>query len=138
LHLLGRAGGGDARGCETGAADRQGDPGAAPVELFGGDHLHLALRIRGVALDRLEAAEALLPRLFDRLPGDALLFVVLARDRPDHLAGELPAPRFELLLVLVKCETHPLPLSAAYRLTGQSASSGTLLLPGEAHGTFPR
>ncbi len=107
--LLGRAGGGDARGGEAGAGDRQGDAGAAPVELFGRDHLHLALGVAGRALDALEAAEALLARLLDHLPGDALLFVVLAGGGPDHLAGEGPAALLELLLLLVQCEIHWVP-----------------------------
>ena len=110
--LLGGAGGGDAGGGEAGAGDRQRDAGAAPVELFGGDHLHLALGVGGRALDRLEAAEALLARLLDHLPGDALLFVVLARGRADHLAGEVPAPLLELLLLVVQCEIHLVPLVA--------------------------
>ena len=110
--LLGGAGGGDAGGGEAGAGDRQGDAGAAPVELFGGDHLHLAVGVGGRALDRLEALEALLARLLDHLPGSALLFVVLARRRADHVAGEGPAAVLELLLLLVQCEIHSIPLVA--------------------------
>src|SRR5262249_26937376 len=89
--LLGGAGGGDAGGGEAGAADRQGDPGAAPVELLGHDRLHLAGGVFGRALDALEATEALLARLFDDVPRGALFAVVLGRGRADHLAGELPA-----------------------------------------------
>ena len=104
--LLGGAGRGDARRGEAGAGDRQGDAGAAPVELLGRDHLHLALLVGGGALDALEAAEALLARLLDHLPGDALLFVVLAGGGPDHLAGEGPAALLVLLLLVVQCEIH--------------------------------
>jgi len=107
--LLGRAGRGDARCGKTGTGNRQGNAGAAPVELFGRDHLQLALWIAGGALDALEAAEALLTRLFDHIPGDALLFVVLAGRGPDHLAGEGPAALLELLLLLVQCEIHSIP-----------------------------
>ena len=52
--LLGGARGGDAGRGEAGAGDRQRGAGAAPVELLGGDHLHLALGVGGRALDRLE------------------------------------------------------------------------------------
>ena len=75
--LLGGAGGGDAGGGEAGAGDRERDAGAAPVELLGGDHLHLALGVGGGALDRLETPETLPARLLDDLPGDALVLVVL-------------------------------------------------------------
>ncbi len=104
--LLGGAGRSDAGRGEAGAGDRQGDAGAAPVELFGRDHLQLALGVSGRALDALEAAEALLARLLDHIPGDALLFVVLAGRGPDHLAGEGPAAVLELLLLVVECEIH--------------------------------
>ena len=114
--LLGRAGGGDAGGGEAGAGDRQRGAGAAPVELFGGDHLHLALRVGGVALDRLQGAEALLASLLDDLPGSALLFVVLARGGTDHVAGEGPDTIFVLLLLVVQCEIHPSPSSKRRRL----------------------
>ena len=99
--LLRRARGGDAGGGEPGAGDRQGDAGAAPVELLRRDHLHLPLGVRGGALDPLEAAEALLAGLLDDLPGDALLFVVLARGGPDHLGGEFAAlgPVLKLFVV---------------------------------------
>ena len=53
--LLGGAGGGDAGGGEAGAGDRQSDAGAAPVELLGVDHLHLALAVAADALHLLEA-----------------------------------------------------------------------------------
>ena len=59
------------------------------------------------------AAEALLARLLDHLPGDALLFVVLAGGRADHLAGEGPAALLELELLLVQCEIHRSPLRRA-------------------------
>ena len=98
-----------------GAGDRQRGAGAAPVELLGRDHLHLALGVGGRALDRLEAAEALLARLLDDLPGDALLFVVLARRRADHLAGEGPAAVLVLQLLLVQCEIHSVSLVVARR-----------------------
>ena len=91
---------------EAGAGDRQGGAGAAPVELLGRDHLHLALCVGGGALDALEAAEALLAGLFDHLPGGALLFVVLAGGGPDHLAGEGPAALLVLQLLVVECEIH--------------------------------
>jgi hypothetical protein len=76
------------------------------VELLGRDHLHLALPVAGGALDRLERAEALAARLLDHLPGDALLFVVLAGGGPDHLAGEGPAALLELQLLVGQCEIH--------------------------------
>jgi hypothetical protein len=113
--LLGGAGGGDAGCRQARAGDRQGDAGAAPVELFGRDHLHLPLAVGGRALDRLERAEALLARLLDHLPGNALLFVVLARRRADHVAGEGPATVLVLLLLLVERKFHSIPLVAATR-----------------------
>ena len=79
--LLGGAGGGDAGGGEPGAGDRQGDAGAAPVQLLGRDDLHLAVGIGGAALHVTRGCEALLAGLLDDLPGDALLFVVLAAPR---------------------------------------------------------
>ena len=54
----------------------------------------------------LEAAEALLAGLFDDLPGDALLFVVLAGGGPDHVAGKGAAALLVLQLLLVKCEVQ--------------------------------
>ena len=42
----------------------------------------------------------------DDLPGNALLFVVLARRRPDHVAGEVPATVLELQLLLIQFEIH--------------------------------
>ena len=59
----------------------------------------------------LEAAEALLARLLDDLPGDALLFVVLAGRRADHLAGEGPAALLVLQLLVVECEIHCVPFA---------------------------
>jgi hypothetical protein len=83
------------------------------VELLGRDHRHLPLGVGSRALDPLEAAEALLARLLDHLPGSALLFVVLARRGTDHLAGEGPAALLELLLLLVQCEIHAIPSCSA-------------------------
>ncbi len=124
--LLGGARGGDAGGGEAGAGDRQRGAGAAPVELFGGDHLHLALGVRGRALDPLEAAEALLARLLDDLPGNALLAVVLGCSRADHLAGERPAFLLVLELLVVKCEIHWVPPGRGLIDWSVSQSSGTL------------
>ena len=112
--LLGGAGGGDAGSRQAGAGDRQGNAGAAPVELFGRDHLHLAVGVGGRALDRLEALKALLARLLDHLPGNALLFVVLARRGADHVAGKGPGAVFVVLLFIVQCEIHPSPSSTRY------------------------
>ena len=63
-------------------------------------------RVGGRALDPLEAAEALLAGLFDDLPGDALLAVVLGGRGADHLAGESPAFLLVLELLVVECEIH--------------------------------
>src|SRR5262249_13087744 len=111
--LLGSARRGDAGGGEPGARDRQRGPGAAPVELFGRDHLHLALGVGGRALDRLERPEALPAGLADDLPGDALILDVLASRRPDHVAGEAPATLLELQLLLVQFEIHRSPTRSA-------------------------
>jgi hypothetical protein len=120
--LLGGAGRGDPGGGEAGSGDRQGDARATPMELLSRDHLHLAVGVRGGALDRLEALESLPARLFDHIPGRALLFVVLARRGPDHVARESPGAVFELLLLLVQCEIHVIPSSRALPLIDWSVN----------------
>ncbi len=89
-----------------GAGDRQRGAGAAPVELFGRDHLHLALGVGGRALHALESPEALPARLFDDLPGGALLASCLRGGGADHLAGERPALLLVRELLVVQCEIH--------------------------------
>ena len=104
--LLGRAGGGDAGGGEPGAGDRQRDPGAAPVHLLGVDDPELAVRVGGVALQLLEAAESLAAGLLHDLPRNALVGVVDRCGGPDHVAGELPAALLVGELLVVEGEVH--------------------------------
>ena len=70
--------------------------------LFSGNHLHLTLGIASRALDSLETAKALLARLLDHIPGDALLFIVLAGGWTNHLAGKSAAALLELFLLLIE------------------------------------
>ena len=104
--LVGGAGGGDAGGGEARAGDRERDARAAPVELLGRDHLHLALGVGGVRWIASSVPKPCAARLPDHLPGNALLFVVLAGRRADHLTGEFPGALLVLELLLVECEVQ--------------------------------
>ena len=120
--LLGGAGGGEAGRGEARALDRERDPGAAPVQLLGGDDAELTVRVLPHLLHVLEALQAPLAGLPDDLPGRALLGVVLRRDGPDHLAGEPPDLLLVLPLLVVESEIHlgapPVVVAAARRFRG--------------------
>ena len=111
--LLGRARGGEAGGREARAVDRQGDAGAAPVHLLGGDDAELAVGVGAGALQVVEAVQAPLARLLDGIPGRALLAVVLVRDGADHLAREPPDVVLELPVLIIQREIHALGLPLA-------------------------
>ena len=91
---------------EARALDREGDAGAAPVELLGGDHAELPVGVAAHALHVIEAVEAPPARLLDHLPRSALVPVVLGRRRTNHLAGELAAAVLELTLLISQSEIH--------------------------------
>ena len=109
--LLGSARGGDTRRRQPGAGDRERDAGAAPVQLLGRDHRHLAVGVAADALHVLEALKPLLARLLDDLPGDALLCVVLAAPPGGSPRGRTSGSGLlELELLVVKCEVQFDPL----------------------------
>src|SRR6185503_13810576 len=80
--------------------------GAPPVHLLRVDDPELALRIGGIALQLLEAAETLAASFLHDLPRDALVGVVDRCRGPDHGAGELPAALLVGELLVVECEVH--------------------------------
>ena len=104
--LLGRAGSRDPGGGQAGARDRQRQTGAAPVQLLGVDHRHLAVGVGSHALQVLDALQAPIAGLLDDLPRNAFVTVVLGRCGPHDLLCEATAVRLEFQLLLIQCEVH--------------------------------
>ena len=100
-----------------GAGDRQRDAGAAPVELLGVDHLHLAVGVGGRALDGLEALKPCLRASLMTSQG------VLSSSSCLRAAGRITSRAkvrqrvLELLLLLVQCEIHASSFVDACRAT---------------------
>jgi hypothetical protein len=104
--LLRRAGRGNARRGQRGGLYRERDARAAPVQLLGVDDREQAIGIAGHVLDVVDPVEAPFARRLDRVPGHALLAVVLGRDGPDDLPREAAATLLELELLVVELEVH--------------------------------